>query len=72
MGLLDKFNFSGSANDPLLPKSFLGQGMAAQAAQIMQSQPYRMHVQEAKAMGQTPMTPEEFAKMMQGKGLLSQ
>jgi hypothetical protein len=43
----------------------LGNGMAAQAAQVMQSRPYQMHVQEAKAMGEPPMSPEEFALKMQ-------
>lgn len=38
----------------------LGSGMAQQAAQIMQSRPYQLHMQEAQAMGQQPMTPEQF------------
>lgn len=38
-------------------------GMVGQAQQAMQSRPYQLHVQEAQAMGQQPMTPEQF--MMQ-------
>lgn len=44
----------------------LGSGMAQQAAQIMQSRPYQLHMQEAQAMGQQPMTPEQFM-MQQGR-----
>jgi len=36
-------------------------GMAGQAQQIIQSRPYQLHVQEAQAMGQQPMSPEQFA-----------
>jgi hypothetical protein len=42
----------------------LGGGMAQAAAQIMQSRPYQLHVQEAKMMGQQPMPPEQFAQQM--------
>lgn len=42
----------------------LGTGMAAQAASILKSLPYQKHLQESKALGQTPMTPEEFAQVM--------
>jgi hypothetical protein len=38
----------------------LGSGMAGQAAQIMQSRPYQLHVQEMQALGQQPMTPDQF------------
>lgn len=44
----------------------LGSGMAAEAGKIMQSLPYRRHVQEAQAQGIQPMTPEEFAKQFGG------
>lgn len=37
-----------------------GGGMAQQGARTLQSRPYQLHVQEAKAMGQAPMTPEQF------------
>jgi hypothetical protein len=47
--------------------SLLGGGMAGQAANTIQSQPYLMHVREAQAQGQTPMTPEEFQVFMQGQ-----
>ena len=50
-------------------------GVAQNAAAMMQSRPYQLHLQEAKAMGQQPMTPEQFMQMMQGKqqpGLLGQ
>lgn len=50
----------------LMPKpqpaqSMLGSGMVQQAAQALQSRPYQLHVQEAQAMGQQPLTPEQFA-----------
>ena len=45
---------------PQAAQPMLGSGMAQQAAQGMQSQPYRLHVQEAQALGQQPMTPEQF------------
>jgi len=35
-------------------------GMVAQAKGTLQSRPYQLHVQESKAMGQQPMTPEQF------------
>lgn len=51
----------------------LGSGAAQQAAQTIQSRAYQLHVQEARALGQQPMTPEQFMQMQQGKtGLLSQ
>lgn len=43
----------------------LGSGMASQAASILQSRPYQLHVQEARANGQQPLTPEQFLIMMQ-------
>lgn len=45
----------------------LGAGMAQQAAQQMQNRPYQMHVQEAQALGQTPMTPQQFMAQQQGQ-----
>ena len=45
---------------PQAAQPMLGSGMAQQAAQIMQSRPYQLHMQEAQAMGQQPMTPEQF------------
>lgn len=36
-------------------------GMVGNAAQAMTSRPYNLHVQEAQALGQTPMTPQQFA-----------
>jgi len=50
----------------LLPAIPLGSGMAAQAADILQSRPYQLHVQEARALGQTPLTPEQFAATQSG------
>jgi hypothetical protein len=52
---------------PQQPPVPVGSGMAQQAAQIIQSRPYQLHVQEAQAMGQQPMPPEQFIKMMQGQ-----
>lgn len=40
----------------------VGGGMVKQAVDTLKSAPYRLHVQEAKAMGDQPMSPEEFAK----------
>lgn len=65
---LMKMAFTGQAQQPqaaALPPQALGSGMAAQAAQIMQSRPYQLHVQEARANGQEPMNPQEFAAQMQ-------
>ena len=56
-------------------KSPAGSGMVQQAAQILQSQPYRAHMAEAQALGQQPMSPEAFMQMMaqqRPKGLLDQ
>lgn len=44
----------------------VGSGMVAQAARTMQNRPYQLHVQEAKAMGEQPMTPEQFMAQHQG------
>jgi len=38
-----------------------GTGMVDQAAQQLAGRAYQLHVQEAKAMGQQPLTPEQFA-----------
>lgn len=59
----------------LLPQSaqgLLGAGMAQGAANVLQSIPYQRHLQEAAALGQPPMSPEQFQQMMQQKpkGLL--
>jgi hypothetical protein len=54
------------------PAAPLGSGMAQQAAQVLQSRPYQLHVQEAQAAGVKPMSPEEFLQQTQPKGLLSQ
>ena len=45
----------------------LGSGMAENARKVLKSIPYQKHLQEAKATGETPMTPEEFAEIM-GEG----
>lgn len=39
----------------------VGTGMAEQARQDLLGRAYRLHVEEAKSLGQTPMTPEQFA-----------
>lgn len=49
------------AGVPNPSKAPIGSGMARRAMEILTSRPYQLHVQEAKAMGMTPMTPEEFA-----------
>lgn len=58
---MDVMKMLGLGGNPSPP---LGSGMAQQAAQIMQSRPYQLHVQEAQANGQAPMSPEQFAQMM--------
>lgn len=45
----------------LLTSKPLGSGMAEQARQDLLGRAYQLHVQEARALGQTPMTPEQFA-----------
>jgi hypothetical protein len=55
----------------------LGSGMAQNAAASIQSRPYMQHLAEAKALGQQPMTPEQFMQSMRqatmmGGGLLGQ
>lgn len=44
----------------------LGSGMANEAAKVLKSRAYQLHVQESKAMGQEPMTPEQFLRQMMG------
>ena len=39
----------------------VGTGMAEQARQNLMTRAYQLHVQEAKANGEKPMTPEQFA-----------
>lgn len=39
----------------------IGTGMAEQGRQTLASRAYQLHVQEARANGETPMTPEQFA-----------
>lgn len=46
----------------------LGSGMVKQAARTMQSRPYQLHVQEARAMGQQPMSPEQFLAQQSSGG----
>lgn len=48
-------------------QGLLGGGMAQGAAQAMQMDPYRKHVQEAQAMGQAPMPMEQFMQQMQAQ-----
>lgn len=48
-------------------QGLLGSGMAQQAAQAIQSRPYQLHVQEAQALGQTPMTFAQFMQSQQNK-----
>lgn len=44
----------------------LGSGMAAQAAAILKSRPYQLHVQEMQQQGLQPLSPEEFMRQMAG------
>ena len=41
--------------------------MLFRSAQVLQSRPYQLHVQEAQALGQQPMTPQEFAIQYQAQ-----
>ena len=51
----------------LMGRPSMGTGMVEQAAQILQSRPYQLHVQEAQAMGQQPMSPQDFAVQYQAQ-----
>jgi hypothetical protein len=45
----------------LMPaKPPMGTGMVQQAAQTMHGRPYQLHVQESQALGQPPLTQEQF------------
>lgn len=47
----------------LLGSNSMGNGMAQNAAAAMQNRPYQLHTQEAQAMGQQPMSLEQFIQM---------
>jgi hypothetical protein len=47
--------------------NILGSGMASNAGSALSSAAYRNHVREAQALGQTPMTPQQFQAMQQGQ-----
>lgn len=42
-------------------------GMAGGAQQAMAGRAYQLHQQEAQAMGQQPMTPEQFMASQMGR-----
>lgn len=42
--------------------AMLGNGMARGAAEVFKSRPYQLHVKEAEALGESPMTYEAFTK----------
>jgi hypothetical protein len=50
------------ANKTSDQNAVLGTGMAGKAESALKTRAYQLHVQEAKASGEQPMTPEEFAK----------
>jgi hypothetical protein len=53
------------------PMGLLGSGAVQNAAQSMQNRPYQLYVQEAMAMGQQPMSPEQFMQSQHSRrGLL--
>jgi len=54
----------------LNPQSLLGSGAVQKAAQTIQSRPYQIHLQEARSLGQQPLTPEQFEQTQ--RGLLQQ
>ena len=45
----------------------VGKGMAAEAANKLGGRAYQIHLQEAEATGEDPMTPEEFSKQRTGQ-----
>jgi len=45
----------------LTPSKPVGTGMAEQGRKTLDSRAYQLHVEEAKANGEKPMTREEFA-----------
>lgn len=45
-----------------LLQSLLGSGQVQNAAKVMQDRAYQIHVQEAKSLGEKPLTPEEWAR----------
>lgn len=51
---------------PQNPQAALGNGMARKASMVLDSRPYQVHLQEAQAMGQQPMTPQQFMQSQQG------
>lgn len=42
-------------------------GMAEQAAQDLSGRGYQVYAQEAKAMGQQPMAPQDWAQQQRGR-----
>jgi hypothetical protein len=50
------------AQDNKLADLAMGTGTLERARKILTSRAYQLHVQEAKANGQTPMSPEQWAK----------
>jgi hypothetical protein len=50
------------ANKPAETKVAQLGGMAGKAESDLKGRAYQLHVQEAKASGETPKSPEEFAK----------
>lgn len=45
----------------------LGNGMVDAAATAVNSRDYKLHVEEAKSLGEKPMTQEEFVKKSSSK-----
>ena len=56
----------GHTEKPMYGQAPLGDGMARKASMVLMSRPYQLHVQEAKAMGQEPMSPQQFMQQNQG------
>lgn len=46
-------------------ETLLGSGAAKQGANVIKSQAYRLYVREAVAMGETPLTEEEWKAQQQ-------
>jgi hypothetical protein len=60
-------SFWQALKDRVTPTSMglLGGGAVQNAAQAMQGRPYQLYLQQAMALGEQPMTPEQFMQTQQ-------
>ena len=59
MGMMNKLS-------EMLASAPVGSGMAKQASDVLRSRAYQLHVQEAQANGEKPMTAEQWAAAQRG------